>query len=382
MGLLTREYPPDVTGGAGAHVEFLARELRALADLEVHCWGDGEAEGVLRHRPAASLAGADPALGALSVDLAMAAELAGRELVHSHTWYASLAGHLAKLLYGVPHVITVHSLTPAPHPRPPGVDTFAGWAERTAIGAADAVVTLSRRMRQDILAAHPALDPARVRVIPGGVDTLLFRPDHETDALERTGVDPTRPYALFVGRLTGHKGLPHLLRAAHALDPEAQLVLCTGPPGDTPADAEARELIAELDRVRDGVRWIPGTLPRPRLVQLLSHATVLVCPSVREPLGMINLEAMACGTAVVASAVGGIPEVVDDGTTGLLVPYDARHPEAFESGLTQALNRVLDDPGEAARMGAAGRRRVVREFVWERAARRVHALYGELLAHT
>ncbi|GGZ37554.1 glycosyl transferase family 1 [Streptomyces inusitatus] len=379
MGLLTREYPPDVTGGAGAHVEFLARELRALTDLEVHCWGDGEAEGVLRHRPAASLAGADPALGALSVDLAMAAELAGRELVHSHTWYASLAGHLAKLLYGVPHVITAHSLAPA-HPRPPGGDTFAGWAERTAIGTADAVVTVSRRMRQDILAAHPALDPDRVRVIPGGVDTLLFRPDHETDALERTGVDPTRPYALFVGRLTGRKGLPHLLRAAHALDPEAQLVLCTGPPGDTPADAEARALIAELDRVRDGVHWIPGTLPRPRLVQLLSHATVLVCPSVHEPLGMINLEAMACGTAVVASAVGGIPEVVDDGTTGLLVPYDARHPEAFESGLTQAVNRVLDDPGGAARMGAAGRRRVVREFAWDRAAKRVYALYEELLA--
>ncbi|MFF8955018.1 glycogen synthase [Streptomyces sp. NPDC014894] len=392
VGLLTREYPPDLSGGAGAHVEFLARELRALTDLEVHCWGDGEAEGVLRHRPAASLAGADPSLRALSVDLAMAAELAGRDLVHSHAWHASLAGHLAKLLHGIPHVITAHSLE-LPRPggeRPPGeartgeappggARALAHWARRTAIESADAVVAVSRRMREEILAAHPALDPAVVRVICGGVDSALFRPDHGTDTLERTGIDPERPYALFVGRVAPRKGIPHLLRAARTFDPEAQLVLCTGPAGATAEDDEVRELVTELDRVRDGVHWMTGTLPRPRLVQLLSHATVFVCPSLHEPLGMVNLEAMACGTAVVASAVGGIPEVVDDGTTGLLVPYDARRPEDFESGLTQAVNRVLDDPRGAARMGAAGRRRAVRDFAWDQAARRTHALYTELL---
>ncbi|MER5769800.1 glycogen synthase [Streptomyces sp. NPDC001985] len=377
VGLLTREYPPDVHGGAGAHVEFLARELRALADLEVHCWGDGEAEGVLRHRPAAQLAGADGALRAFSVDLAMTAELAGRELVHSHTWYASLAGHLAKLLYGIPHVLTAHSLEP-PRPRAgsDGGHPLARWAERTAIESADAVIAVSARMREDILAAHPSLDPAMVRLIRGGVDTLLYRPDHETDALERIGLDPRRPYVLHVGRAAPRKGLPHLLRAARAFDPRAQLVICAGPPGTE----GIAELVEELERVRDGVHWVPGTLPRSRLIQLLTHASVFVCPSTHEPLGMVNLEAMACGTAVVASAVGGIPEVVDDGTTGLLVPYDAHHPEVFESGLTQAVNRVLDDPGDAARMGAAGRRRAVRDFGWDQAAKRTYELYEEVLA--
>lgn len=399
MGLLTREYPPDACGGAGAHVDFLSRELRALADVEVHCWGDGEAEGVLRHRPAEGLAGADEALRSLSVDLAMAAELAGRELVHSHTWHASLAGHLAALLYGVPHVMTVHSLEPllAPGPFPgpvpfpgpglprpreearPGGRALAGWAGRTAIESADAVVAVSRRMREDLLTAYPALDPGRVRVIPGGVDTLLYRPDPETDALRRIGVDPERPFVLFVGRTAHRKGLPHLLRAARTFDPEAQLVLCTGAPTGSAADAETRAMAEDLDRVRDGVHWVPGVLPRPRLIQLLTRAAVLVSPSVREPFGAVNLEAMACGTAVVASAVGGVPEIVDDGTTGLLVPYDAQRPADFESALTQAVNRVLDDPSDAARMGAAGRLRAVRDFGWDQAARRTHELYEELL---
>ncbi|MFF0448764.1 glycogen synthase [Streptomyces sp. NPDC004609] len=382
VGLLTREYPPDVYGGAGVHVEFLAQELRALTELEVHCWGEGEAEGVLRHRPADGLAGANEALRAFSVDLAMAAELQGRELVHSHTWYAALAGHFAKLLHGVPHVMTAHSLEPL---RPwkaeqlGGGYALSGWAERTAIEAADAVVAVSRGMRDDILACYPAIDPGRVRVIHNGIDTRLYRPDHDTSALQRLGVDPSRPYVLFVGRISRQKGVPHLLRAARAFDPEAQLVLCAGAP-DTPATgAEFRELVDELDRARDGVHWIPETLPRPQIIQLLTHASVFVCPSVYEPLGIVNLEAMACGTPVVASAVGGIPEVVDDGRTGLLVPYGARHPESFESALAQAVNRVLDDPPEAARMGAAGRQRAVREFGWERVARRTYELYEEVL---
>lgn len=382
VGLLTREYPPDVYGGAGVHVEFLARELRPLADVEVHCWGEGAAEGVLRHQVLAGLEGANDALRAFSVDLAMAAELQGRELVHSHTWYASLAGHLAKLLYGVPHVMTAHSLEPL---RPWKAEQLGGgyalssWAERTAIEAADAVIAVSRGMRADILACYPALAPERVHVIHNGIDTRLYRPDHDTTALRRIGVDPDRPIVLFVGRVTRQKGVPHLLRAARSFDPGAQLVLCAGAPDMPEIGREFRELVEELDRVRDGVFWIPEMLPRPQVIQLLSHATVFVCPSVYEPLGLVNLEAMACGTPVVASAVGGIPEVVDDGRTGLLVPYDADHAEAFESGLTQTVNRVLDDPSEAARMGAAGRERAVREFGWDQVARRTYEVYEELL---
>jgi starch synthase len=382
VGLLTREYPPDVYGGAGVHVEFLARELRALADLEVHCWGDGAAEGVLRHQVLAGLDGANDALRTFSVDLAMAAELQGREVVHSHTWYANLAGHLAKLLHGVPHVMTAHSLEPL---RPWKAEQLGGgyalssWAERTAIEAADAVIAVSRGMCADILACYPALDPDLVHVIHNGIDTRLYRPDHETTALERIGIDPGRPFVLFVGRITRQKGVPHLLRAARSLDPDAQLVLCAGAPDTPEIEREFRKLVEELERVRDGVHWIPEMLPRPQVIQLLSQAAVFVCPSVYEPLGIVNLEAMACGTPVVASAVGGIPEVVDDGRTGLLVPYDAAHPEAFESGLTQSVNRVLDDAGEAARMGAAGRERAVREFGWDQVARRTYELYEELL---
>ncbi|RYJ29319.1 putative glycogen synthase, ADP-glucose transglucosylase [Streptomyces sp. L-9-10] len=385
LGLLTREYPPDVYGGAGVHVEFLARELRSLTELEVHCWGgDGTepAAGVVRHRAAAGLDGANDALRTFSVDLAMAAALEGRELVHSHTWYANLAGHVAKLLYGIPHVMTAHSLEPL---RPWKAEQLGGgyalssWAERTAVEGADAVIAVSRGMRDDILACYPSLDPDRVRVVHNGIDTLLYRPDRGTGVLDRIGIDPDRPYVLFVGRITRQKGVPHLLRAARALDPGAQLVLCAGAPDTPEVGAEFRELVEELGRTRDGVHWIPEMLPRPEVIQLLTHAAVFACPSVYEPLGIVNLEAMACGTAVVASAVGGIPEVVDDGGTGLLVPYDERHPEAFESGLTEALNRVLDDPESAARMGAAGRRRAVREFGWDQVARRTYAVYEELL---
>ncbi|MFE2034712.1 glycogen synthase [Streptomyces scopuliridis] len=386
LGLLTREYPPDVYGGAGVHVEFLARELRSLTELEVHCWGGGDdaepAPGVVRHLAAAGLDGANDALRTFSVDLAMAAALEGRELVHSHTWYANLAGHVAKLLYGIPHVMTAHSLEPL---RPWKAEQLGGgyalssWAERTAVEGADAVIAVSRGMRDDILACYPSLDPDRVRVVHNGIDTRLYRPDRGTAVLDRIGIDPDRPFVLFVGRITRQKGVPHLLRAARALDPGAQLVLCAGAPDTPEIGAEFRELVEELGRTRDGVHWIPEMLPRPEVIQLLTHAAVFACPSVYEPLGIVNLEAMACGTAVVASAVGGIPEVVDDGGTGLLVPYDERHPEAFESGLTEALNRVLDDPESAARMGAAGRRRAVREFGWDQVARRTYAVYEELL---
>ncbi|MGV9942636.1 glycogen synthase [Streptomyces sp. NPDC003401] len=384
VGLLTREYPPDVYGGAGVHVEFLARELRALVDLEVHCWGEGRADGVRRHRSWSALDGANDALRTFSVDLAMAAALEGRDLVHSHTWYANLAGHLAKELYGVPHVLTAHSLEPL---RPwkaeqlGGGYRLSGWAERTAVEAADAVIAVSAAMREDVLACYPALDPARVHVVHNGIDTALYRPDHGTDALHRLGVDPARPYVLFVGRITRQKGVPHLLRAVRDIDPAVQVVLCAGAP-DTPAiDREFRELFAELSRARDGVHWIPRMLPRPEVVQLLTHAAVFVCPSVYEPLGIVNLEAMACGTPVVASRVGGIPEVVEDGATGVLVPPadGDEGAAAFEAGLARALDSVLGDPAAARRMGEAGRARAVEEFGWDAIARRTVRLYEDTL---
>ncbi|WP_031512305.1 glycogen synthase [Streptomyces sp. NRRL F-5123] len=386
VGLLTREYPPEVYGGAGVHVEFLARQLRALADVEVHCWGDaleGDRDaGVVRHRAPASLDGANDALRTFGIDLAMAAGLQGRDLLHSHTWYAGLAGHLGKLLHGVPHVVTAHSLEPL---RPWKAEQLGGgyalssWAERTAMESADAVVAVSDGMRRDILSCYPALDPDRVHVIRNGIDTGAYRPDERTDVLRRIGVDPARPYVLFVGRITRQKGVPHLLRAARALDPAVQLVLCAGAP-DTPAlDREFRALFDELNAVRDGVHWIPAMLPRPAVVQLLSHATVFACPSVYEPLGIVNLEAMACGTAVVASAVGGIPEVVEHGATGLLVPYDEQRPEEFEAGLAAALGELTADPARAAALGAAGRERAVGEFGWDTVARRTADLYGQVL---
>jgi alpha-maltose-1-phosphate synthase len=386
VGLLTREFPPDVYGGAGVHVEFLARELRALTDLRVHTWASAaagaEQPGVDRHAPDPALAGANEALRSLSVDLAMAAAVSDRELVHSHTWYANLGGHLAKLLYDIPHVMTAHSLEPL---RPWKAEQLAGgyavssWAERTAIEAADAVIAVSHGMRADILGCYPSLDPARIHVVHNGIDTELYRPTPETTALTRHGVDPNRPYVLFVGRITRQKGVPHLLRAARTIDPSAQLVLCAGAP-DTPAiDQEFRALVDELRRTRDVVLWIPEMLPRPEVVQLLSHAAVFVCPSIYEPLGIVNLEAMACAAPVVASAVGGIPEVVDDGVTGRLVGYDEKDPAAFERGLAEAIDSVVADPAAAARWGEAGRERAVREFGWDAIARRTLAVYEQIL---
>ncbi|MFJ9537383.1 glycogen synthase [Streptomyces sp. NPDC101225] len=378
VGLLTREYPPDVYGGAGVHVEFLARELSSLVDLEVHCWGEGRGVGVVRHRPWAALDTANDALRTFSVDLAMTAAVEGRELVHSHTWYANLGGHLAKMLYGIPHVMTAHSLEPL---RPWKAEQLGGgyalssWAERTAIESADAVIAVSGAMREDILGCYPALEPARVHIVHNGIDTTLYRPDHGTDVLERIGLDTKRPFVLFVGRITRQKGVPHLLRAVRDIDPSAQVVLCAGAPDTPEIDREFRELYEDLSRTREGVHWIPQMLPRPEVIQLLTHAAAFVCPSVYEPLGIVNLEAMACGTPVVASRVGGIPEVVDDGRTGLLVDVD----EGFEDSLAQALDSVIGDPETARRMGEAGRERAVEEFGWDAVARRTVRLYEEVL---
>ena len=381
VGLLTREYPPDVYGGAGVHAEFLGRELRGLVDLAVHSWaGDGipDRPGVRRHAAAPGLQGANPALSTLSVDLSVAAAAADRDLVHSHTWYANLAGHLGKLLYGIPHVLTAHSLEPL---RPWKAEQLGGgyavssWAERTAVEAADAVIAVSHGMRRDLLDCYPRLDPARVHVVHNGIDTGLYRPDHGTGVWRAHGLDPERPTVLFVGRITRQKGVPQLLRAARGFDPSVQLVLCAGAPDTDQVDREFRSLFAELSASRAHVHWIPEMLPRSEVVQLLSRARVFVCPSVYEPLGIVNLEAMGCGTAVVASAVGGIPEVVDDGRTGLLVPYRSDAPEEFEKQLAAAVNTVAGDPALAERLGRAGRARAVAEFGWDAVARRTVAVY-------
>ncbi|MEV4341792.1 glycogen synthase [Streptomyces sp. NPDC049590] len=390
--LLTREYPPEVYGGAGVHVAELSRSMRRLTDVRVRCLGEPRQEkDVTAYRPDADLAAADAALGFLGADLAMARDCAGADVVHSHTWYANMAGHLARTLHGAAHVMTMHSLEPL---RPWKAEQLGGgyalssWMERTAVRAADRVVAVSAAMREDVLRVYPQVDPERVRVIHNGIDTDVYRPDPRTDALHRHGIDPDRPYALFVGRVTRQKGLSHLLRAAFGLPPEAQLVLCCGQP-DTPAvAAETAALVEELRTVRDGVFRVDGMLDATSVRQLLTHATVFVCPSVYEPMGIVNLEAMACGTAVVASAVGGIPEVVVDGGTGTLVGFEAlpgasgepADPAGFAEALCRAVSEVITDPERARRYGAAGRERAVTRFSWDRAAERTLEVYAEALA--
>jgi alpha-maltose-1-phosphate synthase len=377
VGLLTREWPPDVYGGAGVHVEFLGRELASLVDVQV--------EAFAAHGSWDRLTGANTALGVLATDLSITADVATCDLVHSHTWYANLAGHLAKLLYDVPHVMTSHSLEPL---RPWKADQLGGgyavssWAERTAIDAADAVIAVSEGMRRDVLAAYPSVDPARVQVVRNGIDTELFSPRPDPDLLRELGVDPDRPSVLFVGRITRQKGLAHLLRAARKLPAEVQLWICASAPDEPTVAAEVTAEIDGLRTDRDGVTWFPDPLPRQQLVAMLSGATVFACPSVYEPLGIVNLEAMACGAAVVASAVGGIPEVVADGSTGLLVPHDPADPAAFEAGLADALTELVLDPARAAAMGAAGRERTVREFGWAAVAARTVDVYQAVLAQT
>jgi starch synthase len=379
--MLTREYPPHVYGGAGVHVDFLVRELARLVEVDVHCLGAPRPGATAHAEDDPRLAGANPVLGIFAADLEMAAGVGTCDLVHSHTWYANLAGHLAKLLHGIPHVVTSHSLEPS---RPWKAEQLGGgyalssWAERTAYEAADAVIAVSAASKVDVLGAYPTLDPARVHVVHNGIDAELYRPVPETDVLERLGVDPDRPIVSFVGRITRQKGVPHLLRAALRFVPSAQVLLLAGA-ADTPElAAETDAGVAELRAARDGVVLVHDPLPRADVRQVLAHSTVFVCPSVYEPLGIVNLEAMACGTAVVASDVGGIPEVVADGATGLLVHYDVTAPDAFEAALATAVNRLVADPELAAAMGAAGRDRARREFGWNTAARRTLDVYEAL----
>ena len=394
IALLSREYPPEVYGGAGVHVEYLARELGPLVELAVHCFGKERSlpEVAGSYQPWAALDGEAPefaALRTLSVDLLMAKAVRGTELVHTHTWYANFAGHLAKLMYGVPHVMTSHSLEPL---RPWKAEQLGGgyalssYCERASIEAADAVIAVSAGMRRDILSAYPNVDPARVHIIYNGIDPAQFQPDPKTDVLEREGIDPNKPYVVFVGRVTRQKGIVHLLEAARHFSPEVELVLCAGDADTKEMGAEVRALVAELARSRGPVHWIEKMLPRPELIQILSHARVFACPSIYEPFGIVNLEAMACGAPVVASAVGGIPEVVDDGKTGFLVHFESdgtplgapKDRDAFARAFAARVNELVADPARASAFGKAGRQRVEARFSWSAIAKQTADLYRSL----
>jgi len=382
---MTREYPPEVYGGAGVHVTELVAQLRRLCAVDVHCMG-APRPGAFAHQPDPRFHGANPALATLSSDLAMANAAAAATVVHSHTWYTGLAGHLAALLYDIPHVLTAHSLEPL---RPWKAEQLGGgyrvstWVEHTAVLAADAVIAVSNGMREDVLRVYPALDPSLVHVIRNGIDTDVWYPAGPVrtgSALAALGVDPNRPIVAFVGRITRQKGVPHLVAAAHQFSPDVQLVLCAGAP-DTPEIAdEVRTAVAELARNRTGVFWIREMLPIDSIREILSAATVFVCPSVYEPLGIVNLEAMACATAVVASDVGGIPEVIADGITGLLVRYDADDPAGYQTGLAKAVNELVADPARAKRYGRAGRRRCIEEFSWAHVAEQTLGIYRKVCA--
>jgi starch synthase len=374
VAMLTREYPPDVYGGAGVHVEYLARELRDLVDVTVHCQG-ADRLGAIAHRPWDLLETANAALQTFSADLSMTAAVAGADVVHSHTWYANLAGHLAATLYDIPHVLTVHSLEPL---RPWKAEQLGGgyalstWCERVAIESADAVIAVSSGMRADVLATYPSLAAGRVHVIRNGIDTDEYAPDPGTDVLEQYNIDPGRPTVVYVGRVTRQKGLPVLLRAAELLEPEVQIVLCAGQADTAELGAEVTGLVGHLRHSRSGMVWLDGMLPKREVIQILSHATVFACPSLYEPLGIVNLEAMACGTPVIGSRVGGIPEVVLDAQTGLLVP-----PGDYVL-LAEALTSLLSDPARARAMGELGREHVAAEFSWASIAGQTAALYTSL----
>ncbi|GAC1400893.1 MAG: glycogen synthase [Mycobacterium sp.] len=383
VAMLTREYPPEVYGGAGVHVTELVAQLRHLCEVEVHCMGAPRG-GVRVAHPDPALKGANQALSTLSADLNMVDAASAATVVHSHTWYTGLAGHLAALLYGVPHVLTAHSLEPM---RPWKAEQLGGgyrvssWVEKTAVEAADAVIAVSSGMRDDVLKTYPALDPNRVHVVRNGIDTEVWypAPPQPTDSvLADLGVDLDRPIVAFVGRITRQKGVAHLVAAAHHFTPDIQLVLCAGAP-DTPViAAEVTSAVQELARVHHGVYWVREMLPIGKVREILSAATIFVCPSVYEPLGIVNLEAMACATAVVASDVGGIPEVVADRQTGLVVHYEASDSEAFERRLAEAVNSLVADPRRAHQYGQSGRQRCIQEFSWEHIAKQTVEIYRKV----
>jgi starch synthase len=385
VAMMTREYPPEVYGGAGVHVTQLVAHLRNLCRVDVHCMGVPR-PSAFTYQPDPRLQGANPALSTLSADLLMADAANGADVVHTHTWYTGLAGHLAGLLHDIPHVLTAHSLEPL---RPWKAEQLGGgyrlssWVEHTAVTAADAVIAVSSGMRDDVLRVYPALDPGRVHVVRNGIDTDVWQPagrDAEGSILAELGVDPHRPVVAFVGRITRQKGVAHLLAAAHRFDADAQLVLCAGAPDTAEIAAEVTAAVTELARTRTGVFWIREMLPIGKIREILSAATVFVCPSVYEPLGIVNLEAMACATAVVGSDVGGIPEVVADHVTGLLVHYDPSDPASYQAELAEAVNALVADPEKAERYGQAGRRRCIAEFSWAHIAEQTLEIYRKVCA--
>lgn len=385
---MTREYPPEVYGGAGVHVTELTRFMRQLdgVDVDVHCMGVARDEpGVYVHGVDPELADANPAIKTLSTGLRMATSATGLDVVHSHTWYAGLGGHLAGKLYGIPHIATAHSLEPhRPWKREQlggGYDVSA-WSEKNAMEYADGVIAVSAGMKEAILDAYPRIDESRVHVILNGIDTELWTPQEtfgSDSPLTKIGVDPDQPIAAFVGRITRQKGVEHLIRAAKDFDEGIQLVLCAGAP-DTPEIAARTEaLVNELRSTRDGVFWIQDHLPPEQIKEIYTAADVFVCPSIYEPLGIVNLEAMACETAVVASDVGGIPEVVADGETGSLVHYDENDTVTFEKDIAEAVNAMVADRERASRFGLAGRKRAVEQFSWVTIAQQTADLYRSLI---
>ena len=390
--MITKEYPPEIYGGAGVHVAELVSALRRDIDVTVRAFGaPRDEDGTFAYRAPESLSAANPALQTLGTDLEIVSAIAGADVVHSHTWYANFAGHLASQLHGIPHVLTAHSLEPL---RPWKAEQLGGGyavssgIEKLAYENAAAVIAVSAGMRADILRSYPEVDPARVRVIHNGIDVERWRPVQDPAFLSSIGMDPDRPSVVFVGRITRQKGLPYLLQAARLLPPEVQLILCAGAPDTPEIMAEVQEGVRLLQQTREGVVWIERMLPRDELSAILAAATTFVCPSVYEPLGIVNLEAMACGAAVVGTAPGGIPEVVDDGVTGRLVPIEQvqdgtgtpTDPDRFVADLAAVLTEVATDPARAREYGEAGRERARTQFSWGAIADETRALYAELSA--
>jgi alpha-maltose-1-phosphate synthase len=391
VDLITREYPPEVYGGAGVHVAELVKALRPSTEVVVRAFGQPRDEAdVYSYLVPPELVGANPALATLGVDLQIANDVAGADLVHSHTWYANGAGHVASLLHGIPHVVTAHSLEPL---RPWKAEQLGGgyrvssWIEATAFANAAHIIAVSEGMRRDILRSYPHLDETRVSVIYNGIDLERWKPLTDDEVVRSFGIDPTRPSVVFVGRITRQKGLTYLLKAAAKLPKEVQLVLCAGAPDTPEILAEVKAGVDALKKKRSGVIWIDRLLSQPELSAVLTQATTFVCPSVYEPLGIVNLEAMACGVAVVGTATGGIPEVVADGVTGRLVPIEQLqdgtgtpvNEAQFVNDLAAVLEEVVSNPEAAARMGEAGRLRAEREFGWDHIATRTRELYASML---
>ena len=381
VGIVTKEWPPAVYGGAGVHVVQLTAALRKVSgiNVDVHCFGGARQDGAFGYQTPQEFTSANPALQALATDMLIAHHLGDVDVVHSHTWYANMAGHTAALLYGKPHIISAHSLEPL---RPWKADQLGGgyaissWAEKTAYEAASAIIAVSDGMRADVLSSYPNVDPSKVVTIRNGVDTDEWSPIDDPSVAESFGI--TGRYAIFVGRITRQKGLAHLLRAWSQVPDDYGLVLCAGSADEAGIGAEFEELVSQLQKQRKNIWWIKDMLPKPQLIPLLTGADLFLCPSIYEPLGIVNLEAMACQTAVLASRVGGIPEVVEHGVTGMLVDYTT-DTAIFESNIAQGITELMADPQRLIEFGIAGRNRAISEFGWDAVAEATISLYRGVL---